>query len=221
MGHNSGADYRHWIICAKFTFLSSTRRSIAGDMMWKVLILGIWGALVLGSAKKRDADPALTLEALHKKYSRYIYGLCLRMLGDRFEAEDAVQETFLNAYRGFGSFHYGDDYLSWLYRIGTNVCLTMLRSRRRRRTDFVESVDENAKVTTASDDVAISRQLLERLAQELDDRSLEILAAHYVAGMEQGEVAQMLGISRRAVVKRLTALRAKVERFGIGASSHV
>ncbi len=67
-----------------------------------------------------------------EEYRRELTGYCYRMLGSVFDADDAVQETMLRAWRGIDGFEGRSAARSWLYRIATNVCLDMLRSRQRR-----------------------------------------------------------------------------------------
>jgi RNA polymerase sigma-70 factor (ECF subfamily) len=67
-----------------------------------------------------------------EQYRRELTGYCYRMLGSFFEADDAVQETMMRAWRGIDGFEGRSALRSWLYRIATNVCLDMLRGRERR-----------------------------------------------------------------------------------------
>src|SRR6201993_1081569 len=67
-----------------------------------------------------------------EEYRRELTGYCYRMLGSGFEADDAVQETMLRAWRAADGFEGRSSVRSWLYRIATNVCLDMLRGRQRR-----------------------------------------------------------------------------------------
>jgi RNA polymerase sigma-70 factor (ECF subfamily) len=72
------------------------------------------------------------LERQLETHRRELTGYCYRMLGSGFEAEDAVQETMLRAWRAIDSFEGRAAFRSWVYRIATNVCLDMLRGRPRR-----------------------------------------------------------------------------------------
>src|ERR1700730_13433280 len=72
------------------------------------------------------------LEPQLEAQRKALTGFCYRMLGSPFEAEDAVQETMLRAWRGFDHFEGRAALRSWLYRIATNVCLDMLKGRERR-----------------------------------------------------------------------------------------
>ncbi len=76
---------------------------------------------------------------LVEAYQSPVYNLCLRMLGERGEAEDAAQESFLRAYRGLRRYDPGRPFGTWLLSIASHYCIDQLR---RRRLEFVSVEDE-------------------------------------------------------------------------------
>lgn len=79
-----------------------------------------------------DLATTQDLDSRLEQYRRELTGYCYRMLGSAFEAEDAVQDTMVRAWRNFEKFEGRSSLRSWLYRIATNVCLDMLNAGNRR-----------------------------------------------------------------------------------------
>ena len=142
---------------------------------------------------------------LYQRYGPALRRKCARMLGDMDEAEDVVQGLFVDIIQRGRA----DVELGYLYRAATTRCLNRMRNRKRRRElldQHGEAVLGGSSRATAEGQV-ISRELLAHIDRRLDRRSAEIIVYHYVDGMSQGEIAELLGVSRRAVVKRLTNAR--------------
>jgi RNA polymerase sigma-70 factor, ECF subfamily len=79
--------------------------------------------------EKAQAGDQRAFEKLIFKYDRYILGLTLRLLGNRDEAKEVYQETFLKVFRSIGRFRQQSSFYTWVFRIATNVCLDRLRHR--------------------------------------------------------------------------------------------
>jgi RNA polymerase sigma-70 factor, ECF subfamily len=90
----------------------------------------------MGMTIERHADAAAVFGGLeraeYERLCRELTGYCYRMLGSPFDAEDAVQDTMVRAWREFGNFEGRSSLRTWLHRIATNVCIDMLRQRSRR-----------------------------------------------------------------------------------------
>jgi RNA polymerase sigma-70 factor (ECF subfamily) len=191
------------------------------------------------------ASPAL--EERLEQHRAELTGYCYRMLGSPFEAEDAVQDTFLRAWRGFDRFEGRAAFRSWLYRIATNVCLDMLngRNRRARPMDFgpaVEPVESNLNtlpevtfiepiptslVSAESDpaELAVQRDTI-RLAfvaalQHLPARQRAVLILCEVLRWKASEVAELLETSVASVNSALQRARATLEQREIEATDAV
>jgi len=179
-----------------------------------------------------------------EQYRRELTGYCYRMLGSFFEAEDAVQEAMVRAWRGADRFEGRSALRSWLYRIATNVCLDMLRGRERRARpmDLGPSstadaslgpvLPEHAWVQPIPDarvlpgegdpaEVAVSRETI-RLAfvtalQHLPPRQRAVLILREVLRWQATEVAELLETSVASVNSALQRARATLAERDVDA----
>ncbi|MDQ1748791.1 MAG: polymerase sigma-70 factor, subfamily [Frankiaceae bacterium] len=168
-------------------------------------------------------------------YRVELAGYCYRMLGSTYDADDAVQETMVRAWRGWDAFEGRSAVRSWLYRIATNVCLDMLRSRQRRalpmdlsspvpattpvgeplpESVWVEPTPDGAVVPATSDPAerAVLRDSI-RLAfvsalQNLPPRQRAVLILREVLCWQAAEVAELLDTSVASVNSALQRARA-------------
>jgi RNA polymerase sigma-70 factor (ECF subfamily) len=192
-------------------------------------------------------DVDLSPEALEREleaHRRELTGYCYRMLGSGFEAEDAVQETLLRAWRSVDGFEGRSAFRSWLYRIATNVCLDMLRGSQRRAqpmdlsgswsadTPLPAPMPEHAWVSPIADervlpieadpaDLATQRDSI-RLAfvaalQHLPPRQRAVLILREVLRWQATEVAELLDTSVASVNSALQRARATLADQDLGA----
>jgi len=161
-----------------------------------------------------------TIELLHQKYAGVLYDKCVRMLGDRQEAEDAVQETFVNAFRSLDQFRYGESHLPWLYRIAINQCYDELRRIQRRkvmRFSDLDLQDDNSveflvnKVQAArfndNENDRDLHELLYRMLYRLPEKQRKILVLRDLEQLPYSNLASLLGCSEQAA--RLKVFRAR------------
>ncbi|HZG97075.1 MAG TPA: sigma-70 family RNA polymerase sigma factor [Nocardioidaceae bacterium] len=200
-------------------------------------------ALAVGTAA-HDAAP---VEADLQQYRGELTGYCYRMLASAFDADDAVQETMVRAWRAYDRFEGRSAVRSWLYRIATNVCLDMLASRKRRarpmdlsstawqpveaslqarspEVTWVEPMLDSHVLPTPADpaDEAVARESV-RLAfvaalQHLPPRQRAVLILRDVLRWKADEVAELLGASVASVNSALQRARATLAASDISAA---
>jgi RNA polymerase sigma-70 factor (ECF subfamily) len=190
-------------------------------------------------------DASLTAAPVEEQLEQHrveLTAYCYRMLGSAFEAEDAVQETFLRAWRAHDRFEGRAALRSWLYRIATNVCLDMLSGRQRRarpmdlgpardpdgpiggtlpEVTWVEPIPDQLAVPSDGDpaEVTVSRETV-RLAfvaalQHLPPRQRAVLILCEVLRWKASEVAELLEASVASVNSALQRARATLEASSV------
>ncbi len=135
---------------------------------------------------------------------------CYLYLRDRQLAEDAVQETFLKAYRSLPAFRGDSSEKTWLMRIAVNTCRDLYRSEWFRHMDrrvIPEELPESGVPFTSREESLIVEVM--RLPRRLREATL----LYYYHGMDEREIAEALGVSRSAVSDRLSRARRKLKEL--------
>jgi RNA polymerase sigma-70 factor (ECF subfamily) len=146
------------------------------------------------------------LGELYERYAPAIYAHCRRLLSSPAAARDATQEAFVRVLARGPSLPAGDDALRYLYRVSTNVCLNQLRERRVHERAAPALVARSGGTPWASEGGHADRQFVSALLARCDETGGAIAVMHYVDGMSQVEIADVLGITRRTVFNRLRKL---------------
>jgi RNA polymerase sigma-70 factor, ECF subfamily len=139
-------------------------------------------------------------EELFTEHSRRIYAYCLRQLGSREEAEDAVQATYLNACRSLLSGFEPDVAQAWLYKVAQNVCLTKQRSSwRRRRVERPGDLLEIEEFAAAPPDPGDELLGIDDALASLPEQQRRAILLREWKGLSYREVAAEMELSQGAV----------------------
>jgi RNA polymerase sigma-70 factor, ECF subfamily len=150
------------------------------------------------------------LTALYRMYGPVIYARCVRLLGDRAAAEDAIQETFIRVPRHLDRAPDAKEALTWVYRIATNYCLNEIRDRKLRPQNEAELPELAGQ---SLEEILGDRDLVTRIIRRSPEQVRTAAWLHHVDGLDQGEVARVLGVSRRTVVNRLAEFTDNARKF--------
>lgn len=151
---------------------------------------------------KYEADAA-AFEALFRRHQQYIANLCLSLLRSQSEAEDAVQEVFIKAYRGLVAFEPTITFRGWLYRIAVNHCRDLLQQRGRRNEESDEEALAAVQQRPQQEAGLVATLLLEAALARLKPTYRTAFVLQAVEGYSIAEVARALDIGFDAAASRL------------------
>lgn len=173
-------------------------------------------AQLLEAAQSGDARAFSRLVRMHQ---RRVYACAVQMLGDGGDADDAVQETFLRAWRAIARFDGRSQLSTWLYRVCVNVCLNHIRKRKRHdasdlhdprvpepKADPSQGGSDPARVLEARQLQGQIGAALEGLSESLRTTVVLVL----VHGMPQKEAAEVLGCSEGTIAWRIHEARRRL-----------
>jgi RNA polymerase sigma-70 factor (ECF subfamily) len=180
-------------------------------------------------ARRAAEGDESAFEALVGRFQGRVYRLCRRLTGGAGDAEDVLQDTFLQAYRNLPSFRGEARFSTWLYRIATNAALMQNRRRARRPAESLETYgprfddegrhareDADLSLAARADEILDRRRLVAHALEGID-RLPEIYRTAFVLRdleeMPTAEVAAVLGIDAAAVRQRVHRARLLLRGF--------
>ncbi len=133
---------------------------------------------------------------LYKLYSKAMFNICIRMLNNREEAEDLLQESFTDAFMKLGTFRYESSFGTWMKRIVINKCINSIQKK---KVDLVLS-EQQVEAADPEETVDYSRiemdvRKIHHAMEELPDGYRVIFSLYAMEGYDHTEIAQILGIS--------------------------
>lgn len=168
-------------------------------------------------AQRGDAE---AFRVLVERYSPRLFRLAWRIVGEEASAEDAVQETFLRAYRALPRFDAKSQFGTWLHRIAANTAIEILRKRQRQqsRRGAEEEADDAPSHEPGPDRRALSQEVDRAVREALDDLSPVERAAFVLRHYEERSIAEVcdtLGLresaGKQAVFRAVKKLRRALE----------
>src|SRR3954454_17920626 len=174
--------------------------------------VGVTSTLTLPRSAS-PARPALDFEALYRSARDDVYAYVAGLLRDSSAAEDVTAQAFERAYRRRRTFNAGrGSRRAWLFGIARNAALDELRRRRRGARLVTEPQDDAIAPAHEAAEMAVRRAALQAAIAELAPRERELVALKFFAGLTNGEIARVIGISETNAGTRLHRVIEKLRR---------
>jgi len=157
------------------------------------------------------------IDELYRRHGFTVLRRCRRLLGNEEEAKDMVQEVFVKALENPGLFQGRSAASTFLYGMATNLCLNRIRNSAARSEAWQSALAAlmESRATDLAEELGF-KELASLVLSEADEISAAIGLYHWVDGLSQGEVAQLVGLSRVTVNQRLAKLRAAAQALREG-----
>ena len=156
-------------------------------------------------------------QAQHTLYHRYcdaMYNVCYRILGTEAEAEDALQEAFIDIFRRLDTFREESSLGAWIKRIVINHCLNVFKKRRVKFEEMSEKLAEIPAEEYVDDEETIYEvKRVKAAIMKLPDGYRQVLTLYLIEGYDHGEIADILGIQETGSKSQYSRARVKLREI--------
>ena len=158
----------------------------------EVIVLADNEFTLITQAKQRNQN---AFKRLYDKHLGKVYGLCLRMTGNRQLAEEATQEVFIQVWRKIDTFAGDSSFSTWLHSLTANTTISYLRKQRNWLQRMMHSDDYQALAEQLPAGAATDEEHLHACMARLPERARLVFVLHAIEGYRQEEIATQLGIA--------------------------
>lgn len=171
----------------------------------------------LAAQAAREGSDGVAFVALMERYRERVWRVCWRLMGTEHDAEDAAQEVFVRLFFERGKFAGRSRYSTWLHGVAIRTCLTLRRSRtRRRRREAPDSGGEVGIAETHADPQASPASTVDaahdvqKLLEGLDEEDRALVLMRFAENHDYDELAEMFGATSGALRMRISRIREKL-----------
>ena len=154
---------------------------------------------------------------LYKLYSKAMYNICMRMLNSAENAEDALQNSFVDVFSKLDSFRFESSIGAWIKRIVINNCINQIKKR---RLDFAELndnlhfvADDNHTSTTAYSDEVLNVELIQKAIMQLPEGYRVVFSLYAMEGYDHEEIGEILGVTEATSKSQYSRAKAKLRQI--------
>lgn len=158
---------------------------------------------------------------LYLLYSKAMFNICFRMMNNRAEAEDLLQDSFTEAFMKLDSFRYESAFGAWLKRIVINKCINHLKKRRAELV-YTDSLPENTSDSDTENDaeqVYLDTKRIYKAMEVLPDGYRVIFSLYLLEGYDHSEIAQIMGITESTSKSQFSRAKQKIKEIIISTRS--
>lgn len=176
----------------------------------EVVVLVDSEAMLIAQSKQRNQN---AFKRLYDKHLGKVYGLCLRMTGNRALAEEATQEVFIQLWRKIDTFNGDSSFSTWLHSLTANTTISYMRKQKNWLQRMVHSDDYEQMAQQLPAAAATDEEHLQACLARLPERARMVFVLHAIEGLRQEEIATSLGIAVGTVKAQFHCARELMESW--------
>lgn len=176
----------------------------------EVIVLADSEAALIAQTRQRNQN---AFRRLYDKYLGKVYGLCLRMTGNRQMAEEATQEVFIQVWRKIDTFAGDSSFSTWLHSLTTNTTISYMRKQKSWLQRMIHSDDYEEMAQQLPAGASTDEEHLQACLARLPERARMVFVLHAIEGYRQEEVATTLGIAVGTVKAQFHRARELMETW--------